>query len=261
MWHDSQGNATIAVVGATAACMIIALIFISITGIYVSNQSADTAAAAAALGALRSLRDPMLNTAENETAKKIQEFWAAVNQAVSIRLAQWEVSYASSRRSSLKKVVPPIPEQEIEEIIAEEIDDLLPYKAEDFRRSEVMSRKPAIAWELLAGIPLPLEVKVREFLTAKERGCLIYQVARSNQGAMESAAGNYAASNGTFLESVKFTTTSRLEVEAKAKERINLALFDELLPPERRYLIMAGNAYLDNLVGQPVEFPTGCRKE
>lgn len=260
MLQECRGNVTIAVVGATAACMIIALIFISITGIYTSNQTADTAAAAAAMGALRSLRGPILTAAEEETAERIQLFWQEVNQEVSERVDEWEGDYRDSRRSALEGQQPPLPPEDIDEIIDDEVADKRPGKVKSYRKSEVQKRKPAIADELLAGTPLPLDVQVREFLAAPDRGCLIYQVARSHEGTIESAASNFAGDNHSTLASVQFKTGSRLEVETQVRIQLKMALYDALLPAERRYLTMTGNAYLDNLVGQPVSFPSGCRK-
>lgn len=260
MLQDCRGSMTVAVVGATAACMIIALIFISITGIYAANQTADTGAAASAMGALRSLRDPILTTAEDETLHRIQIFWQEVNEEVYERADDWEESYRGARQAELEAQEPPLTPEEIEAIIDEEVAEKRPSKIKSYRKYEVNKRKPAIADELLAGIPLPLDVRVREFLKPEERGCLIYQVAQSSQGTMELAAGSYAGANGSSLQTLQFRTGSRLEVESKVRIPIKLALYDALLPAERRYLSMTGNAYLDNLVGQPITFPAGCRK-
>jgi len=260
MWQDCRGNVTVAVVGATAACMIIALIFISMTGIYAANQTADTAASAAAMGALRSLRGPMLVEAESETNHRLQLFWQEVGAAVSDRVDDWEDSYRSSRQAVLEAQVPPLTPEEIEAIIDEEVADRRPGKAKAYRTAEVTQRKPVIASELLSGVALPLDVRVREFLRPDDRGCLIYQVARANEGTMESAAQGFAGGNSSELESVEFRTGSRLEVESKVRIRIRLALYDALLPAERRHLTMTGSAYLDNLVGQSISFPAGCRK-
>lgn len=259
---SQKGSVTVGIVAATFGCMLVGLIFVSIVGIYLGNQSADTAASAASLAGLRALREPVMDEGEAETQERILAFWGEVDLAVGGRVSEWEAKYWERRREELEQQQPSPDSDEIDRLIRDEISSLRPGVAESYRRGEVWTRKPRIAGELLAGRPLPLSVRLEEFLTAGDRGCLLVRAAAAHQGDMDAAAARFARENGSELvQNLHFSAQSRGQVEATVRRRVRLAIYDHMLPAERRYLQQTGVAYLDNLAGLPIEFPVGCRKE
>jgi hypothetical protein len=250
------GSALVAAVGVVAAALLTCLVLLSLAGIFYTRQAADTAAAAAATAALRALRPPLAAALEAETAARLRSYLNEVAAAAAAATAQWEAGvWSGLARAYAPGGIPPGVAAQVAQTIARQ----RPLVQEEFRRQELGRRRPRLAPDLLAGRTPPLTLRVQEFLSPRELGCLVVAVAARHQPAMAAAAQGVAAASGaTLVGEPQFHTGAAAYVTTRAAQPVRLLVFAAGLPDDARSITAPGSAHLTAVAGMAPEFQPPC---
>lgn len=205
--------------------------------IYVAKRAGQTAADAAALGALQAAEQAFNQVARSALEQRLAALHRTASDEISRRLSDWEAWRRAVLRRELEAIEPPWPLEEIEReislVISQEWSGVYHAIREDVYRSLV--RDLSVAQALLDGRPVPMVAGLGEFFSAVERGCMIRQAGSEQASVIRATADWFAVQNGAAgAMDVTFPYDGQIKVRAVALFPVPFGLVARFVP--RQYL-------------------------
>jgi hypothetical protein len=257
---DQRGNALVTTVMLVAMGFLALALLMDFLGIYVAKRPGQTAADAAALGALQAAEQSFNQVLSPALQAKVDTLLRAVAQEVGRRMEEWEDNRRSSLRAGLEGSVPPLTEDEIQRKISETISNERPGVLQSTRHSVIRSmvRDSAVENALIDGQPVPPLPGLGEFFTARERGCLVRSAGEQGANEIRSAANWFAEQNGVRAPvEVMFPYQNQIKVRVVVSAPVPLGLTARFAPTSETLLPVEATSRAADL-GIPFDLSGPC---
>lgn len=231
--HDQRGAALLTTLSVTAAALMGIALLMDVFSIYVAKRAGQTAADAAALGAIQVVEQVFNAAAREALQNELDRFARSVSDEVSNRVADWASARRRELREALESIEPPLEPDEINRIISEIIADERPGVRSIARRSVIRSRIGDVAVEqaLINGDPVPFVPALREFFSPAELGCLIRGAGALSTGEIRESAAWFAQHNGaTQIISVTFPHQEQIKARVVVDYPVPLVMTARFAP-------------------------------
>lgn len=231
-----DGAAALTVLALTAAGLLALAVLLDIYAVYVTERAGRTAADAAAMGALKAAEEAFDTLARKRLQARLDVLEAEVTRAVSRRLDEWEGRRRAELQAQWRTVVPPLPDEQIDRLVAGGIARERRAEAQAIRGGVIRSRVRSgeVAAALTANRPVPFVAALDEFFTAVERGCLIRQVGTRHRPRLHAAAQWWARRNGgQEVVTLEFPHQQRIKVHVVVTVPVPLGVTARFAPTAR----------------------------
>lgn len=278
---DQRGSVTVLIFGVMVGVVAFSIVLFDIYAVYVGRRIAQSAADAAALGALEVLRKASQDEAEAEANRRLQARVQEIQAEVATRVAAWERDRRAELTRKLKEereeaCPPPAPApppsdapppepcpdysgigEEVDRVIADERPGV---RAEYFRQVvKLFIRHVDLQNAIIQATTPELGWLIAEFLSARDLACVVKTAGTNTRPSWEATIDHFATVNGGQVAESEFPYDGRVAIAVTVPVRIRLLVFDSFLPEDLRFVRAEAAVQIDRFGPFPVDVrAAGC---
>lgn len=277
---DQRGSVLVLNAGIIVGAVAFSLILFDIYAVYIGRRVAQSAADAAALGALEVLRQESHKEVIVEADRQFQAHMEEIQAEVTSRVDAWE----QDRRSELirrlledwEMACPPSPSEPVPpnspppdpcpdySSISEEENRIVAEERPEVRRQYFRSvvrktiRHADLENAIIQGTTPEAGWLISEFLTARDMACVVNTAGARSREEWENTANHFASVNGGQSIATEFPYDGRVAIAVTVPVRLHLLVFDSLLPDRLRYVDAIAVVQINSFGPYPVDVRAAC---